>query len=302
MKKVLVLSALVAVFGLSACKEEKGVVVAKVGGAQITDKMLAEKLQNTPPAYQNYVNTTLGRKQFIDAIVRENIMIEAAKQAGVDKKSEYTQSVADFKREQERQFDAFQDGLLIETYLKEIHKDIVASDADIEQYYNQNKARFDAPIAYTVRHILVTNRIEAEIAYARLEKGEKFENVASEVSQDTGSAANGGLIGPFKRGDLVPEFEKAALELKDNELSDIIETSYGYHIILKVSEQKLPPMTYEQAIPEIKRSLEKERFDNWFASAREKLGVTVDYNKAESARLTPDMNAAPMPQTESLGM
>ena len=75
MKKVLLLSAL-AIFALSACKE-KSIVVAKVGGTEITDKMLAEKLQNTPPAYQNYVNTVLGRKQFIEAIVRETIRIEA---------------------------------------------------------------------------------------------------------------------------------------------------------------------------------------------------------------------------------
>lgn len=297
MKKVLLLSALVAVFGLGACKEDKGIVVAKVGGAQITEKMLVEKLQNTPPAYQSYVNTTLGRKQFVDAIVRENIMIEAAKQAGINKKKEYTDTVADYKREQERMFGEFQDGLLIETYLKEIHTTIVASEADIEQYYNANKEQFDAPAAYTVRHILLTNKIEAEMAYARLEKGEKFENVASEVSQDTGSAANGGLIGPFKRGDLVPEFEKVALDLKDNEMSGIVETSYGYHIIFKISEQKLPPMTFEQAKPEIKRQIEKERFDNWFEAAREKLGVTVDYNKAEAMRLTPEMA-----QNESLGM
>jgi parvulin-like peptidyl-prolyl isomerase len=300
MKKVLFLSVLAA-FALGACKD-KGVVVAKVGGTQITDTMLAEKLQNTPPAYQNYVNTTLGRKQFVDAIVRENIMLEAAKQAGVSKRAEYTEALADFKREQERQFSEYQDGLLIETYLKEVHTGVVANDADIEQFYNQNKASFDNPIAYTVKHILLTDKGEAEAAYARLQSGAKFDDVAKEMSQDTGSAAAGGLIGPFKRGDLVPEFEKVALQLKNNEMSGIVETSYGYHIIFKVSEQKLPTMTFEQAKPEIKRIVEKERFDAWFEGTRQKLGVTVDYAKAESVKITPDMNAQAMPQNESLGM
>ncbi|MDR1196032.1 MAG: peptidylprolyl isomerase [Endomicrobium sp.] len=292
MKKVLLLSAL-AVFALAACKEEKGVVVAKVGGTQITDKMLAEKLQNTPPAYQNYVNTPLGRKQFIEAIVRENIMIESAKQAGVNKRSEYTEALADFKREQERQYNEYRDGLLIEAYLREVHTGITATDDDIEQYYNENKAIFDAPIEYTVKHILVTDKVEAEAAYVRIQNGENFDDVAKEVSEDTGSAMNGGLIGPFKRGDLVPEFEKAALELKNNELSGIVETSYGFHIIFKVSENILPPMSSEQAKNEIKRTLEKERFDKWFETATQKLGVSVDPVKSESVSIT---NNAPAPE------
>ncbi|MDR2426373.1 MAG: peptidylprolyl isomerase [Endomicrobium sp.] len=287
MKKILLLLVL-AIFVLSACKE-KAIVVAKVGGTEITDKMLAGKLQNTPPAYQNYVNTALGRKQFVEAIVRENIMIEAAKQAGVSKRSEYIETLADFKREQERQYNEYRDGLLIETYLREIHTGITANESDIEQYYAENKAIFDAPIEYMVKHILVTDKSEAEAAYARLEKGEKFDDVAKEISQDTGSAANGGLIGPFKRGELVAEFEKAALELKNNELSNIIETSYGYHIIFKVSENKLPNIQYEQAKPEIKRILEKERFDKWFEDTRKKLGVTVDEVKARAVTIIPQM-------------
>jgi parvulin-like peptidyl-prolyl isomerase len=293
MKKVLFFAVFAAVFGLAACKEDKGAVIAKVGGTEITEKMLAEKVQNMLPEYQNFVNTPLGKKQFIDAIVRENIMIEAAKQAGVDKKPEYTQAIADFKREQERQSGEFRDGLLIETYIKEIHTGMIASEADMEQYYNDNKELFDAPVEYTVRHILLTNKVEAEIAFARLEKGEKFENVAKEISQDTGSAANGGLIGPVKRGDLVPEFEKAALALKNNEMSGIIETSYGYHIIFKVSEKKLPPVPFEQVKPEIKGTIEKERFEKWLEAARQRLGVTVDQSKAEAANFTPAAQIPP---------
>ena len=296
MRKGLLLLSVFAVFSFAGCKE-KSPVVAKVGGSEITQSMLAEKLQNTPPAYQNYVNTALGRKQFIESVVRENIMIEAAKQAGVDKKSEYTDAVADFKREQARQLKEYQNGLLIETYLKEIHNTVTASDADIEQYYNQNKQDFDVPVAYTVRHILVTSKEEAETAMSRLQKGEAFETVASEMSQDSGSAANGGLIGPFKKGDLVAEFEKEALALKENEISGIVETSYGFHIIFKVSEQKLAAVPFEQAKPEIKRIIEKERFDNWFEAERRKLGVTVDYDKAAAVNLMPEIPAVQMTET-----
>ena len=275
--KRLMLVAVFAAFGLAACKDE-GTVVAKVGSAKITEAVLAEKLASTPPAYQNYVNTPIGRKQFIEAIVRENIMIEAAKQAGVDKRGEYTQAINEFKTEQERQFNEYKDGLLIETYLKEVHSGVVATEADIEQYYEANRKLFDSPVAYTARHILVTSPDVAEQTLARLETGEDFAKVAQEVSEDNGSSQNGGLIGPFKRGDLVIEFEKEALALNDNEMSGIVETPYGYHIILKVSEQELPAFSYDQAKAEIKITIERERFEKWFEDTRSRLGVTVNYD------------------------
>ncbi len=272
--------------GLAACKDE-GAVVAKVGSTKITEAVLTEKLASTPPPYQNYVNSQIGRKQFIDAVVRENIMIESAKQAGINKRSEYTQALEEFKADQERQFKEYKDGLLIETYLKELHSGIAATEADIEKYYQENKDLYDHPIAYTARHILVTDRAVAEEALSRIEKGEKFEAVAQELSEDRGSSQNGGLIGPFKRGDLVAEFEKAALALKENEMSDIVETPYGFHIIVKVSEEELPAYTYDQAKIMIKASIERERFEKWFENTRSKLGVTVNYDTPSDKKEAP---------------
>ncbi len=278
MKKVL-LAAFCVAFGLAACKDS-GPVVAKVGGTKITEKMLFEKI---PPAYQSFANTPLGRKQVVDAIVRETIMIEAAKQAGTDKKKEYTDSVKDFKAEQERQFREYKDGLLIENYLREVHTNISATDADIEAYYQQHKEDFDNPRAYTVRHILLTNKADAQAAFARLQSGEKFDKLAKEVSQDRGSAENGGLIGPVKKGDLVPEFEAVAINLKNNEMSGIVETDYGYHIIFKVSEQKLPAVSFEAAKPEIKRVIEREKFEKWMEDMKAKFGVSVNYEVPDAA-------------------
>jgi len=281
MKKVLVVAVL-AVFVLGACqgkgKKDNSTVIAKVGGENVTQKMITDKLASTSPSYQEYVNTPLGKKQFIDAVVRENIILEAAKQSGVANKKEYTDSLKEFKAEQESQYTEFKDGQLIEMYIREVRNNINASDADIKNYYDAHKDNFEKPMAFIVRHILVATKEEADAAYARLQKGEKFEKVAQEVSQDRQSAQNGGLIGPFRRGDLPPEFEKVAVDLKTNQMSGIVETPYGYHIILKVSEQMLPSMALEQATPEIKRIIERERFDKWYEDTKKKLGVSVNYD------------------------
>jgi type I site-specific restriction-modification system R (restriction) subunit len=78
---------------------------------------------------------------------------------------------------------------------------------------------------------------KAEDALARVKAGEDFAKVAQEVSQDPGSAANGGDLGFFGKGKMVPEFETAAFALKVGEVSGLVKTTYGYHII-KVTEIK----------------------------------------------------------------
>jgi parvulin-like peptidyl-prolyl isomerase len=276
MKRLLLLVVTVGVgFGLSSCKKDSQ-VVAKVGGEEITAAVLNEKLATTPPEYQNYANTPLGRKQFIDAVVREAIVVESAKKAGVNKRAEYKKSLKDFKSEQAKQFVEYKNNLLIETYIKKVHESVLPTDADIQAYYDTNKALFENPVEYTVRHILVSDLQTAQNAYERLQNGESFEKVAKEVSRDNGSAVNGGLLS-FKRGELVPEFEQVVLNLKNNEMSGIVETPYGYHVIFKVSEKKLSPIPFDKAKERIKKTLEKERFDAWFTQERQKLGVKVNY-------------------------
>ena len=85
-------------------------------------------------------------------------------------------------------------------------------------------------------------RDKAEKILARLEAGEDFDTVAKEVSEDTGSAENGGDIGWFAKGATIAEFETAAYALQPGERSDLVKTSYGYHILLMV-ERGLPPAT-----------------------------------------------------------
>ena len=278
MKNLLLLTSIVcAGLFLCSCKKNSPVVV-QVGNEKITEAKLNERLAATPAEYQKYASTAIGKKQFIDAILKETVVVEAAKKAGVEKREDYKNALSAFETEQKKQLSDYKNGLLIESYIKEIHEAIEPNDEEIKKYYDDHKDLFDQPIAYTVRHILVADLQSAQNALERLNNGESFEKVAKEVSQDSGSAANGGLIGPFKKGDLVPEFEEAVVNLKTNEMSGIVETPYGYHIVFKVSEQKLPAISFEQAKETIRKMLEKEKFDNWFSKQKENLNVKVNYN------------------------
>jgi parvulin-like peptidyl-prolyl isomerase len=272
----------VAALGLSlpACKKDEPFVI-KVGNEKITENDLNDKLSATSADFQKFAATPIGRKHFFDLVVQQSVVIEAAKKAGIEKQAEFKKALEDFKNEQQKQLADYKYGLLMDIYLKEIREKIKASDNEIQNYYNENKSTFEKPIAYTVRHILVSDKETAQNAYERLKNGAKFEQVAKEVSKDT-TAQNGVLLGPVKQGALVPEFEAVALRLKNNEMSEIIETRYGFHIILKLSEQKLPPIPLDEAKENIKRILEKEKFDAWFNKEKENLGVEVNYEVPSS--------------------
>ncbi|MDR3274428.1 MAG: peptidylprolyl isomerase [Endomicrobium sp.] len=264
-------------FNLSSCNKDSR-IVAKIGGVKITETVLNEKLASMPPEYQNYINKPSGRKQLIDALVREAVVVESAKKSGVDKRVEYKNAVKEFASEQKKQFIEYKKSLLIGTYIKEVHKSIHFADEDIKAYYNKNIELFDKPMGYTIRHILVSDLQTAKNAYERLQKGENFAKVAKEVSKDDTSALNGGLIGSLKRGELVPEVEQVVLSLKNNEMSGIFETPYGYHIIFKISENRLPPISFDKAREIIKGTLEREKFNNWFTQEKQNLGVKINYD------------------------
>jgi parvulin-like peptidyl-prolyl isomerase len=284
LKKLVLTITAAAALGLSlpACKKEEPFVI-KVGKEKITESALNDKLSVTSADFQKFASTPLGRKHFLDLVVQQSVVIEAAKKAGIEKQAEFKKALEDFKIEQQKQLADYRDGLLMDMYLKEIREKIKASDSDIQNYYNKHRSTFEKPIAYTVRHILVSDKETAQKVYERLKNGGKFEQVAKEFSKDT-TAQNGGLLGPVKKGSLVPEFESIALKLKNNEMSEIVETRYGYHIILKVSEQNLPPISFDESKENIKKILEKDKFDVWFNKEKEAVGVEVNYEAPTSEK------------------
>lgn len=102
---------------------------------------------------------------------------------------------------------------------------VEVTDAEIQ-------AAFDSQYALPgVSHILVSTEDEARAVLDRLAAGETFEDLAVELSEDPGSAANGGSLGTFQPGVYVPEFEQGFLELETGEISEPVETQFGFHII-----------------------------------------------------------------------
>lgn len=122
------------------------------------------------------------------------------------------------------------------------------------------------------RHILVEAKDEAQDALARLEAGEDFAALAEEISIDPGTASDGGDLGWFGHGQMIPEFEETAFSLEPGEISQVVETTYGYHII-QVLDKGIRPMdeaTYQQK--------QKAFFNDWLTNLRDNSAIEeTDY-------------------------
>ena len=105
------------------------------------------------------------------------------------------------------------------------------TDEQINTYYDEHSAEFESPEMIKASHILVDTEAEAQAALDRIRAGADFGEVAAAVSMDPMTAPNGGDLGFFAAGEMVKEFEDAAFALRAGEISGIVETDYGYHII-----------------------------------------------------------------------
>ena len=146
----------------------------------------------------------------------------------------------------------------------------------MDTYYNDHRSDYDNPIEISVSHILLASQEDAQKALDRVQAGEAFERAAKELSKDPETAARGGRMAPFQRGKFVQEFEDAAFRLKVGEISGVVKSQYGFHIIRKLGEKQLPPRLAAEVKDEIRTKLERDKFDKWVSAKQSLVGVIVD--------------------------
>ncbi|KAF1042302.1 SurA N-terminal domain-containing protein [Xylophilus sp.] len=184
--------------------------------------------------------------------------------------------------------------------LDAVKKGIVPNEADLRTYYNENLDRLGGKEERRASHILITAAKDApaadrEKARARAQEllaavrkaPATFADVAKKNSQDPGSAANGGDLGFFARGAMVKPFEDAAFSLQKGAISDVVESDFGFHIIL-VTDIKVPKRpSFEEVRPKLEDELRQQQATARFAEVAENFSNGV-YEQADSLKATAD--------------
>lgn len=142
---------------------------------------------------------------------------------------------------------------------EKVTADVTVTDKEVEEYYKKNKQNYIQPASRDVRHILVKKKALAESLYQRAMSGENFAALAKKYSTDPGTKAQGGKL-PISKGRQVPEFDKAAFALKAGEISKPVKTSYGWHVILaltNIKKEKVTPLS--EVKPAIRQQLVQQK-------------------------------------------
>jgi peptidyl-prolyl cis-trans isomerase D len=134
---------------------------------------------------------------------------------------------------------------------------------DVQRYYNDNIEQYQTPEQVRARHILLNTagkdeaavRKQAEAILAQVKGGADFAALAQKVSEDEGSKVNGGDLGFFGRGRMVPEFETAAFMMEPGQISDLVKSQFGFHIIKVEEKRPAATQTLDQVRPQIQQTL-----------------------------------------------
>lgn len=248
---------------LVACKpqsEKAGKVIAEVDGKAITVKDFNAELENVPPQYKAMAQSPQGKKELLDNMIVQQLVLEQAKKDGIDKSKEVADRIEDLKKK-----------VIVQTYVKKkIEQDLKVSDEEAKKFYEQNKDKFKSGEQIHASHILVKSETAAQDILAQLKKGASFEELAAKNSVDA-SAAKGGDLGWFSKGSMVPEFEKVAFSLKEGEVSNVVKTAYGYHIIKVTGKRPAGVRTFDEVKDQIKAYLLPAKQQEVLQSLRENL-------------------------------
>nr|WP_275938139.1 peptidylprolyl isomerase [Oryzomonas sagensis] len=250
--------------------KKEGQVVAEVNGSTITTGDFARELKNLPEYLKSMADTPQGRKEMMDTMVIRELILQQAAKDGLDKSPEIAEKLADLKKR-----------LIVESFLKKkVETDAKVSDEDLKKFYEQNKDKFKTGDQMRASHILVKTEKQAKDILAQIKAGGKFEELAKKNSVDA-SAAQGGDLGWFGKGSMVPVFEKAALALKEGQVSDVVKSDFGYHIIKLTGKRAAGVRPFEEVKEQIKAAVMPGKQQEVFQKIKDELKKTAKINIKE---------------------
>lgn len=291
--------------GLLGCGKEggsaksQGPVVLKVNewsySAGEMEKELGQQLRQAPQM-QPFFATKEGQKQFLDRVVRRELLLQEAEKRKLGDQPEVAEQVANLRRE-----------LMIRALVQdEIGNKIKVEEKDVDEYFRAHPEEFSGDTVH-LRHILVQTEDEAKDIQARLAKNESFEELAKKYSRDSATAPKGGDLGDLSREQMLPDFARVAFSLKPGEVSGPVKTPFGFHLIKLVDRKKGQALTFDQVKGQLQRRLlderQSQRFQAWIKDLEGGAKVTKDESLLPVGKFGPPEPApsAPAPGDTKAG-
>lgn len=263
-RRIAALAALLVGLGLSAGAQAQTKVLATVDGQPITDGDVTAAAA-TLGAQLAQLPEDARKRAVLDRLVDMRVIASNAVKAGLDKTDAFKARMEQVRLQ-----------LLVNEFVKAKVEPAATEDA-IKARYDKDAKSYNPPEEMHARHILVKTEDEAKAVIADLLKGGDFAAIAKEKSQDPGSGAQGGDLGFFGPGDMVPEFEKAAETLKPGEFTkEPVKSQFGWHVIKLEEKRKQPVPALDAVHDQVKQAVVGETFSKMLEEMKKSAKIEID--------------------------
>ncbi|MGC4026675.1 MAG: peptidylprolyl isomerase [Mesorhizobium sp.] len=247
-----------------APKPAPDTVLATVNGQTITEADLDLAIEDLDQQFARLPEEQK-RAAALSAVIEIKLMAAEAAAKGIDKDPEMQRRLAFLQ----------QRALHAAVIDKEVQAKI--TDDEIRARYDKEIAAQPAENEVHARHILVKTKEEAEAIIKDLDAGKKFEDIAKEKSTDPGSGANGGDLGYFSAGQMVPEFEKAAFELAPGTYTKTpVQTQFGFHVIKVEDKRAKQPPAFDEVKDQVRSLVLRDKYLELIKGLRESAKIQID--------------------------
>jgi len=222
-------------------------ILANVGGTPIYKTEVDELVAAYASHGQNY-DSPQGRDAILEQLIGKKLMV-------LDAKKNLMEHNAEFKAELEK----MKNEMLANFNVSKTLENITVTDEEIKAYYEENKEKFVRPESVSASHILVNDEDKAKEIMENIESGKiSFEDAARENSTCP-SSQNGGALGEFTKGQMVPEFDKEVFTMEVGETRGPVKTQFGYHIIKLTAKNEASTMAFDVVKAQLSNAVLSEK-------------------------------------------
>jgi peptidyl-prolyl cis-trans isomerase C len=264
--KLIAAAALVALTGMTLpalAEDAKDPVIAKIDGVEVTQSDLSLAIDNLDPQLAQLPDDQK-KLAALSTVIDAKLIAEKAR----------AEKIEDTKEFKDR-LEFIVDRELHNAYFKKHVVDTI-TDADIKKRYDAEIAKLPPVEEVRARHILVKTEDEAKAVIKELGEGKDFAELAKVKSTDP-NKSDGGDLGYFKKGMMVPEFEKAAFEMKKGDVSKTpIKTQFGFHVIKVEDKRNAPPPEFEQVKDQVKQIVLRDKYMEVLKATKSAAKIEID--------------------------
>jgi peptidyl-prolyl cis-trans isomerase C len=247
-----------------AAAQDANEVVATVDGVEVTRDEIAAAIQELPAEYQQLGVETLW-EPMLKQVIDRKLVVAAARADGMEESEAYEEQMA-----------RLGDQVLQQLYFQQLMGDPVPEEEVRAAYetWAEEYAASGSGDEVHARHILVGSEEEARAVIERLDDGEDFAEVAAESSIGP-SGPDGGDLGWFRHGDMVPEFSDAAFALEPGQVSGPVQSPFGWHVIRVEERRAAQAPTLEEIAPQLEAQIVEQRVYDRIDALRENAAIEI---------------------------